>query len=99
MFQTPSAAVEETRLWPFLSLGTSFSVGSGALSSIDKPAMAESTLVSGTDMMDRWMDDEGRWKGRGEEKREREGREQVTTFPRPSQGCHPRMRGFDTPWK
>jgi hypothetical protein len=34
--------------------------------------------------------------GREEEKRkeEEEGREQVTTFPRPSQGCHPRMRGF-----
>lgn len=30
---------------------------------------------------------------RGEEEKG-EGREQVTTSPRPSQGCHPRMRGF-----
>lgn len=51
IFQTPAAAVEDVRLWPFLSLRTSFSVGSGALSSIDKPAMAESTLVSGADMV------------------------------------------------
>lgn len=52
MLKTPSC-VDEVRLWDFLSLGTSFSVGAGAFSScMDKPAMAESTLVRGTDMMD-----------------------------------------------
>lgn len=48
MFQTPST-VDEVRLWPFLSCFASFSIG---FSSMDKPAMAESTLVKGTDMMD-----------------------------------------------
>lgn len=48
MFQTPSA-VEEVRLWD-LAL-TSFSVVSGFSSDMDKPAMAESILVKGTDMV------------------------------------------------
>lgn len=42
---------EAVRLWVFL---TSFCVGSGAFSflgDMDKPAMAESTLVRGADMM------------------------------------------------
>jgi hypothetical protein len=48
IFQTPSA-VEEFRLWLLWSCFASFSIG---FSSMDKPAMAESTLVKGTDMMD-----------------------------------------------
>lgn len=57
MFQTPSAW-DEVRLWVCVFL-TSFSVESGALSSKDKPATAESTLVSGTDMVDGWDGEDG----------------------------------------
>lgn len=50
MLNTPSA-VDEARRWPFSFL-TSFSVEAGGFSScMERPAMAESTLVRGTVMV------------------------------------------------
>jgi hypothetical protein len=51
MFHTPSD-VEEVRLCSFLGpFLASFSTEAGFSSDMDKPAMAESTLVKGTDMI------------------------------------------------
>lgn len=69
MDQTPST-VDELRLWLLLSLAS----GSIGFSSMDKPAMAESTLVKGTDML--WMRWKEEWERREKrrEKRREEGR-------------------------
>lgn len=73
-------------MWVFLASFSSETAG--LLSSIDKPAMAESTLVRGTDMIgssDRWSNEEEREEEERRRKRRRrrgeteeEGKEQVT---------------------